>query len=99
MDELTFMQHIDKKRQAIQDTQVLLEEMRHLSAEGDTETQTLVVNFVRDSVGMSPSDLVHAMAQLKRQIRASASSSDVFGHGEELEYAVGAASRGGTDDI
>ena len=190
-DELTFMQHIDKKRQAIQDTQVLLEEMRHLSAEGDKETQTLVVNFVRDSVGMSPSDLVHAMAQLKRQIRpsasgivvsrrpgfeldfndpplgagaagaatapdeysvervqlinnkfkavenamafvektrhlstegdtatqmligdlvrdmaqlkrqirAGASSSDVIGHCEELEYAAGAASRGGTDDI
>ena len=81
------MQLIDKKRKAIQDTVVLVEEMQHLSTEGDTATQMLI------------GDLVRAMAQLERQIRASASSSDIFGHGEELEYAVGAASRGGTDDI
>ena len=99
MDVPTFMQLIDKKRKAIQDTGVLLEEMQHLSTDGDTATQMLIVKFMRESVGMSPSDLVRAIAQLERQVRASASSSDVFGHGEELEYAVGAASRGGTDDI
>ena len=81
------MQLIDKKRKAIQDTVVLVEEMQHLSTEGDTATQMLIGDLVRD------------MAQLKRQIRAGASSSDVIGHCEELEYAVGAASRGGTDDI
>ena len=99
MDLLTSMQLIYKKREVIQDTEVLLEEMRHLSTEGNSVTQMLIVNFMRESVGMSPSDLVRAIARLDRQVRASASSSDVFGHGEELEYALGTASRGSTHDI